>query len=261
MTKNTTIPYEVKALSERERKVITSLKMVKRRREEGLFISEGIKTTELLLERFNLRWLVISKERLDLISRCQDHISTLRIAPIEVMKRLSQLESRQEIIAVFEYPSSDSKQITEVDGLSVALDEVQDPGNLGTIIRLCDWLGISSLICGKGCADPYSPKVIQASMGAIGNVDLLCDIDLPTFLPQHFDQIIATTMSGDDYRKVDRKQLLGAVLLFGNEGKGLSPNLLKLATKQIAIPRALTSISDSLNVSMSAAILLSSLIP
>ena len=145
--------------------------------------------------------------------------------------------------------------VDHVTGLAVALEEVQDPGNLGTIIRLCDWLGIQHLFCSKGCADPFNTKTVQASMGALGNVTIHEEVDLLHYLPHHFDIIMATAMKGVDYRKASVGKSDRAVLLLGNEGRGLSEELLQIATTCLTIPSAPSAVSDSLNVSISAAIL------
>lgn len=243
------LPTEIKPLSERERKIITSLRLVKKRNEEGLFVAEGLKAIELLRKHYKVMWLVASDS---LLLDAGDARS--RLTTEQEMKKLSSLESRQELIAVFEIPK---EPIFKPSELTVALDEIQNPGNLGTLIRLCDWLGIRTIICGKGCADLYNPKVVQASMGALGNVQVIQDIDLETFLPQHFHHIYTTAMEGTDYRKVSVPDC--SVIIFGNEGKGVSPSLLSLSTGFITIPSADTTISESLNVSLSAAILLSAL--
>ncbi|MDD7438360.1 MAG: RNA methyltransferase [Bacteroidales bacterium] len=242
--------YTIKPLSERERKIITSLRLSKKRSEERLFVAEGIKTIKLLLPQFNLRWMISSNAEL-LTNRAFE----ARLVGQQEMKKLSSLESHQELIAVFEIPS---EQPFVASGLTVALEEIQNPGNLGTIIRLCDWLGIKNILCSGGCVDPYNPKVVQASMGALGNVNIYQNINLIRFLPQHFSNIIATTIDGENYRKATIPS--DSVIIFGNEGSGISVELLKISNNHITIPRAESSISDSLNVSLSAAILLSSFI-
>lgn len=239
----------IKPLSERERKVITSLSLSKKRYIEKLFVAEGVKTIELLLPHFELHWIVSSDAKLLL-----DFGSKSRLVDEREIKKISSLESRQQLIAIFEIPD---EQPFIPTGLTIALEEVQNPGNLGTIIRLCDWLGIKNILCSKGCVDPYNPKVVQASMGALGNVNIYQNIDLVRFLPEHYSDIIATTMDGQDFRNALTPS--NSVIIFGNEGNGISKELLDISTNRITIPRADSSISDSLNVSLSAAILLSSL--
>lgn len=245
----------IKRLSERERKVIASLKYAKYRAEEGLFVAEGVKSVELLLPQFRLKWLLFCGEEVpfDAPEEC------CRLCTPQELKKLSTLQSRQELMAVFHRPEVPELP-KEARGLAVALEEVQDPGNLGTIIRLCDWLGIQHLFCSKGCADPFNTKTVQASMGALGNVTIHEEVDLLHYLPHHFDVIMATDMKGMDYRKASVGKSDRAVLLLGNEGRGLSEELLQIATTCLTIPSAPSAVSDSLNVSISAAILLSNLI-
>lgn len=244
------VPEEtIKQLSERERKIITSLRVTKKRDEEKLFVAEGIKTIELLLPYFELRWMVSPKSEL-----LVGHGTKARLVNEREMKKLSSLDSRQELMAVFDIPEDKPMLLSD---LTVALETIQNPGNMGTIIRLCDWLGIKNILCSSGCVDPYNPKVVQASMGALGNVNIYQNIDLQSFLPQHFSHIISTTMDGQDYRSISIPS--DSVIIFGNEGSGISNELLKISNCRITIPRAESSISDSLNVSLSAAILLSSL--
>lgn len=245
----------IKRLSERERKVISSLKYAKYRAEEGLFIAEGVKSVALLLPQFRLKWLLFSGEKVP-FEVDQEHC---RACTPQEIKKLSTLQSRQELMAVFHTPETPALP-KALSGLAVALEEVQDPGNLGTIIRLCDWLGIQHIFCSKGCADPFNAKTVQASMGALGNVSIHQEVDLLHYLPDHFDMIMATAMEGVDYRNISIDKSARTVLLLGNEGRGLSEGLLKIATTCLTIPSAPTSVSDSLNVSISAAILLSNLI-
>ena len=252
----------IKPLSIRERKTITSLKLAKRRKEEGLFIAEGVKTIQLLLKTFAPRWIVISEDFPNLIERySESHPTLLRIASPQVMKTISQLESRQDVIAVFEHKKEFHSTLLSGEGkIAVALDAIQNPGNMGTIIRLCDWLGIPTLILGEGCTDPFGAKAVQASMGALANVSIIQDVELYTYLPKHYKKIIATTMDGEDYRAYKSDDVKDSVLLFGNEGNGISSQLLSVATHQVTIPKAIGAVSESLNVSLSAAILLSSFV-
>lgn len=243
----------MKPLSERERKIIASLKQTKYRREEKLFLAEGIKCIELLLNKHQLEWLVLSDEEQALELNIDRDL--LRVTTISGLKRLSNLDSRQELLAVFKIPDEPLFP-KRFESLAVGLEEIQNPGNLGTIIRLCDWLGIKYILCSKGCVDLYHPKVVQASMGALGSVVVFQDVDFSEALPSHFDQIIVTTMEGKPYREL-REIKDSAVLLFGNEGKGLTPKSIALSEHNITIPKAMNSVSESLNVSISASILLS----
>lgn len=249
------LPYLI--LSERERKLLTALRLKKRRVSEQLFIAEGEKVIEQLLQCFEIELLIISE------CYSSDDFPLIRSIPAQKirststksMKSLSLLESRYDLIAIFRMKLP-LKAPTKVNELSIGLEMVQNPGNMGTIIRLCDWLGIKSIFCSKGCVDVYSPKVIQATAGALGNVHVYEDVDLIRLLPSCFDQVIGTTLSGKNYLEYT-PPTPSTILLFGNEGNGLSDEVLSICDHNLSIPAAESAISESLNVSLSAAILLS----
>lgn len=257
-------------LSKREEKLIRSLSLKKYRDEHGLFVAEGQKVIAPLLPYFDLEFLVLVAENGDPKSGFRPYSDIgatvevdgekLRSVSMETLSRLSSLNSPQGVLAVFRIPCR-SESFFPHSGVTVALDEVQNPGNLGTIIRLCDWLGIKDLMLSPGCADPYSPKVVQATAGALGNVNLHFSRDLESDIRRGlFGVIIGTALNGEPLRgKVDFPKG-NTCVLFGNEGHGLSKNLLDLCTDLVLIPAAPTAVSESLNVSLSAAILLSRLV-
>ena len=247
---------EIKPLSAREGKLIRSLSMKKFRDETGLFVAEGKKVIAPLLPFFRIKLLVSSDPWSEIDAEKQ------RAATAPELKKLSALTSPPDEIALFEIPSVGAEELTDSDKLVVALDAVQNPGNLGTIIRLCDWLGIRSLVLGEGSADPFSPKVVQATAGALGNVNLIQTADLTGFVRNHsFEQIIGTSLDGLPVGKVSAQPGDNGrtLVLFGNEGHGLSPELKALCTELVLLPSSPTTVSESLNVSISAAILLSRL--
>ena len=241
-------------LSNSEQKLIRSLQKKKYRDEERLFVAEGRKVIEPLLPFFGLRLLISQSPYPGAAPE------TWREASDTLLAKLSSLSDPSEEIAVFELPKR-SAPFAPAEGITVALDAVQNPGNLGTIIRLCDWLGIRALLLGGGTADPFAPKVVQATAGALGNVSLIPAPDLPGLLrAAGFDRIIGASLSGVPLSQVPREPLPGrTAVLFGNEGHGLSPALSALCTDRILIPAAPTAVGESLNVSVSAAIVLSRL--
>ena len=245
---------EIRAVSAREGKLIRSLSVKKYRDETGLFVAEGRKVIEPMLPFFDLQLLISSSPWSQIDPEKQRTATGLEL------KKLSALTTPASEIALFRVPSSDTL-LSKNDHLIVALDAVQNPGNLGTIIRLCDWLGIRSLILGEGTADPFSPKVVQATAGALGNVNLFKSDGLTDFIrKQAFDQVLGTSLDGLPVGQMSDLSGKGRTLvLFGNEGHGLSPELKALCTSLILIPSAGTTVSESLNVSISAAILLSRL--
>lgn len=251
-------------LSQKERKLITSLKFRKYREEHSSFIAEGEKVIHQLLPFFDLQLLIVNKslDHLQVPLIREVDAQKLRVVDSNTMKTLSDLESRQDIIALFSKNNAPSLP-NNPHGICVGLEEIQNPGNMGTIIRLCDWLGIEALFCSKGCVDIYSPKVVQATAGALGNVTIYENIDFKSDLPKLFEQIIATSMEGKNYKEAslskDNAQD-NAIIIFGNEGNGIKESTLSICTSTISIPAGANTISESLNVSLSAAIILSHIV-
>ncbi|GAA4886475.1 RNA methyltransferase [Flaviramulus aquimarinus] len=168
------------------------------------------------------------------------------------LKRISFLSTPNKALAVFKIP--DVKSI-DTNQLMVALDDVRDPGNLGTIIRLCDWFGIKDLVCSKATVDCYNPKVIQATMGSITRVNISY-VDLVTFLKATETPIYGAFMDGETvYTKSLPEQ---GVLIMGNEARGISKTIEAIVDTKISIPRfGALQATESLNVATATAILLS----
>lgn len=232
-------------ISKSQIKLITSLHQKKYRNKEGLFIAEGPKVIQELL-----------KEGLILYSHFStlDDESSAQITKISEanLQKISCLTTANSSLAVFEMPIR--KPMKKV-GLTVVLDAVRDPGNLGTIIRLCDWFGVSQLLCSMDTVDCYNPKVIQATMGSIARLSVQY-LDVEDYL-KHIDTPIYTAMmDGDNVYKT--KLPKDAVLVMGNEANGVSTAIQKLATHALAIPQFGTiQATESLNVATATAILLS----
>ena len=155
-------------------------------------------------------------------------------------------------MAVFKIPKA--KEMVE-KGLIVALDDVRDPGNLGTIIRLCDWFGIETLFCSEESVDIYNPKVVQATMGSISRVNVVYG-NLETFLSQTKLPVFGTFMDGKNiYQEELPKE---GIIIMGNEANGISTSVEKLVSERIAIPRfGNLQVTESLNVATATAIILS----
>ncbi len=168
------------------------------------------------------------------------------------LQKISALKTANTSLAVFEIPKP--KKI-DADGLIVALDSVRDPGNLGTIIRLCDWFGVSQLLCSKDTADCYNPKVVQATMGSIVRVSVHY-LDLVSFLRNYDFPIYGAVMEGRDvYTSELEKE---GVLVMGNEANGISSEVAALLNQHITIPRfGNLQVTESLNVATATAVLLS----
>lgn len=238
-------------LSKNQIKLITSLKQKKYRQQHGFFVVEGIKTiNELLNSHIQLHALYTTERFLT--------NDTLEIFDKEVLiseadlKRISFLTTPNKALAIFKIPVTKPIDTNE---LIVALDDVRDPGNLGTIIRLCDWFGISDLVCSHETVDCFNPKVIQATMGSITRVNVTY-VDLPSFLSETNVPIFGTFMDGENvYNKTLPKK---GILVLGNEANGISNEITELVTEKLAIPRfGNIQATESLNVATATAILLS----
>lgn len=183
-------------------------------------------------------------------------LSTSTRIPFEVitsveMNKLTNLSTSPSFWAAFSIPTDLSY---EPQKLNLALDGVRDPGNLGTIIRLCDWFGIKQLLCSTDTVDCYNPKVVQASMGSLSTVQVHY-VDLATCFNTHDLVVVGTTVSGISI--YDTTLPSNAVLVLGNEGHGISENIAALTSKNVSIPSYGNPAAESLNVAMATGILLS----
>lgn len=235
------------SLSKNQLKKIISLRQKKYRNEYQLFIVEGVKTVnEFLNSTFELEHLYTTK-----ISEYKNVVFKTLISDIE-LKKISSLKSPNQVVAVFKIPKN---KFEENDELIVALDGINDPGNLGTIIRLCDWFGVSKLICSSDTADCYNPKVVQASMGSLTRV-FMEYTNLSNYLQNTKKPIYIADTRGTSVYNYSLAQ--NAILVMGNEANGISSNVKKQATDIISIPRfGKLQQTESLNVATATAILLS----
>jgi len=229
-------------------KRITSLHHKKFRKSSGQFIAEGRKViSELLDAGFDIDVLYVTSDVFPSVP------PSVRMAVSEdVMARMTALTNPSDCLAVFAMkeplPLSDS-------GLTVALDDVRDPGNLGTIIRLCDWFGVSQLVCSPESADIYNPKVVQATMGSLARVNVHYE-SLPEILAQSERPIYGTFMDGENVYGASLPK--EAILVLGNEANGISTAVESLCGHRIAIPRfGDIQKTESLNVATATAIFLS----
>ena len=168
------------------------------------------------------------------------------------LKKVSQLKSPNKVLALFQIPEQiDLKD----DGLTVVLDEINDPGNLGTIIRLCDWFGVSQLICSKNTVDCYNQKVVQASMGSLTRTAIFY-VDILDYIKNTKLPVFTADMDGENvYKKKLPKE---AVLIMGNEANGVSSEIMQFVKNKVSIPRfGNIQETESLNVATATAILLS----
>lgn len=234
-------------VSDKQIKIIKSLKLKKNRIKHNLFVAEGDKTIlELITAGFNINSLYSINRQIDGVKN-----SVIQLSKPELNK-ISNLSNPKNSLGVFEIPKP--KKIN-YNKLIIGLDNISDPGNLGTIIRLCDWFGIEDLICSFDTVDCYNPKVIQASMGSISRVNITY-LDLQKTLENKSLKTYGTYMQGDSIFEID--EIKNGVILFGNEANGINPNLSKVIDKRLSIPRfGKLKKTESLNVANALSIVLS----
>jgi TrmH family RNA methyltransferase len=241
-------------LNKAAQKWIRSLEHKKYRQELGLFIAEGNKLAHDLLPLLPCKLLVATPDWL----KTNGQVNALEVisADQETLNRISQLQHPQEVLGVFEIPDYQIKPKDLKGTLSLALDNIQDPGNLGTILRIADWFGIDYVICSRDTADAYNPKTVQATMGAIGRVKL-CYTDLYSFLPETGLPIFGTFLEGKSI--YDCQLSTEGIVVMGNEGNGISSEVASLVSEKLHIPDypAGKTGSESLNVSVATAIVCS----
>ena len=235
-------------VSKNQIKLITSLQLKKYRNEHKLFIAEGVKVIQELLEsNFVLEHLFITEAIFEQLA-----ISKKTLINEQDMKRISALSSPSPCLAIFKIPKE-----TEIDtkGLVVALDDIRDPGNLGTIIRLCDWFGVKQLLCSIETVDVYNPKVIQSTMGSISRIQVNY-VNLIEYVSQSKSAVFGTFMDGENIYEQSLPE--EALIILGNEANGISSPLEKMIKNKIAIPRfGNIQQTESLNVATATAIILS----
>lgn len=235
-------------VSKNQIKRITSLQQKKFRKLEQLFVVEGVKgVQELLDSNVELVELYTTNTQLFAIDSSKVHAITSND-----LQKISALTTPNTCLALFKIPEG---KTFEENGLIVAVDDVRDPGNLGTIIRLCDWFGIKTLYCSEESVDVYNPKVVQATMGSISRVNVVYG-DLSTFLSKTKLPIFGTFMDGKNIYK----ELLTSegIIVMGNEANGISKSIEKLVNHRIAIPRfGDLQATESLNVATATAVVLS----
>src|SRR5690606_4141809 len=235
-------------LSKNQIKFITNLKQKKYRNEHLLFVVEGIKgVEEMLLSDLVLYHLYTTKE---VHFAAPQHKVTLITE--QELKKISSLTTPNTCLAIFEQKKT---QPIPENGLTVALDAVRDPGNLGTIIRLCDWFGIEHLLCSPETVDVYNPKVVQSTMGSVTRVNIVYD-HLPDYLQKTPRPVYGTFMDGKNvYQQSLPKE---GIIVMGNEANGISEEIERLVTERISIPRVGNiQQTESLNVATATAIVLS----
>lgn len=247
-------------ISKNRLKYVRSLEMKKYRKAEGVFVAEGHKLVGDLLDVFECRYLAATS---DWLSANAAWVERQRKRGVEVdevtdeeLRRASFQETPQQVLAVFKQRTYEV-DVNEVarKQLCLVLDDVQNPGNLGTIVRLADWFGIEHIFCSKGCADIYNPKTVQATMGGIARVQVH-EADLPELL-SGLDKDIPVYGTFLDGENMYGKELENrGLIVMGNEGKGVSKEVEAFVTERLYIPNYPEGreTSESLNVAIATAI-------
>ena len=244
-------------ITKSEIKYIQSLAHKKFREEETCFVVEGIKMVDELITNFPqlvLSVYVTADGMIQISKKLPKNITCVEVQDHE-LKKISFLTTPHEILALVKMPSFEKKEKLD-KGLTLLLDQIQDPGNLGTIIRTSDWFGVKNIVCSPDTADAFSPKVIQASMGSILRVHVEYE-DLGGYLDRlHNTPVYAATLKGESMLELNFA--LPSCLIIGNESKGISDSLLARATRFISIPKL--GDAESLNAAVATGVLLSRLL-
>lgn len=237
-------------------KLISSLAHKKYREETGLFVAEGIKLVRDLADSFHCELLISThawEKEVRMLS-ADEHI----VIEDKLMHHISTQKSPQGLLALFrKRTEAIPTQAIIQNRLILAIDDIQDPGNMGTIIRLADWFGIQHIFCSELTADAYGPKVVQASMGALARVNVHY-VDLYTFLSGLEElTIYGTFLEGNSIYTAPLSS--NGVLVMGNEGNGISSQIELLITQKLLIPNFPKGLptSESLNVAVATAIVCS----
>ena len=227
-------------------KLIKSLRLKKNRTQSGFFVAEGEKIVDELIESdLNSINIFSTSEK---YKNLKYHISINSTQ----LKQISNQKSPNNVVGIFKIPKN-----SEIDFNSniIALEEINDPGNLGTIIRLCDWFGIKDIICSTNSVDCYNPKVIQASMGSISRVNISY-MDLNQLLTIKNYNTVAADLKGE--KLTNYKFTANHIIFFGSESNGFSKKLSSKINDKITIKRYNNNV-ESLNLATSVAIILSEL--
>ncbi len=239
-------------------KYIQSLRHKKFREQHRAFIAEGPKVvTDLLVSGEFLCKMICAvddwfDENEELFSAVKQE-NKIKITEFELQK-ISLLHTPNKVLAVFD--KRNTQELILKNSISLMLDDIQDPGNMGTIIRIADWFGIKNIICSINCADSYNPKVVQASMGSLGRVNII-HTNLIDFINNNKDiRVFAATLSGKSFAFFNK--INEGFILIGNESKGVDEDLLQLASGQITISKF--GKAESLNAAVATGIILSHIV-
>lgn len=250
---------DIEPISSALRKTVASLAKAKYRRELGLFVAEGEKCVGDTLAAFDCAMLIASPAWLEAHPKLPTRPERLLKATRADLERMSQMNNAPDVIAVYHIPHYRFDADNLKDKLVVALDCVQDPGNLGTIVRIADWMGVTDIIASEGTADVYNPKVIQATMGSIARVRVHYINNMPATLSALAKEdmpVYGTFLDGDDIYSTPLSE--SGVIVMGNEGHGVSAETAACIDRRLFIPSFPPErpTAESLNVAVATAITL-----
>lgn len=243
-------------ISANQIKFIKSLSVKKFREREGLFIAEGDKIVkELINSEIKVHSLYFIKDWGFKIEKGNKKNNYFEISE-EELRKISLLENPNKVLAIAHYNKEKFELNNIQNNLILMLDDIQDPGNLGTIVRTADWFGIRNIICSEETVDAFNPKVVQASMGSLFRIDLFY-MDLKRVLKQikHETNLLVygAVLSGENVSSKDLNSK--SILLLGNESKGINAGLLEYVDQKISIPGGKAGSAESLNVAVAASVL------
>jgi len=243
-------------LSKSQISFIKSLHQKKYRKEHGLFIVEGIKSIqEFFQSSYQIHTIFYNSEQYNLLPKLPANINLFEVKNAELDK-ISTLQTPQGFLALVHIPKNKELDLKELKNeFTLVLDGVQDPGNMGTIIRTADWFGFKNIICSADSVEVFNPKTVQATMGSLARVNIY-EADLPALLEKNTIPVFGALLDGESIYKTQ----WGAegLVILGNEGKGISAEVIKKVNKPVTIPKI--GEAESLNVAVSAAIFCAELV-
>ncbi len=240
-------------ISKARLKLIHSLEMRKYRQEHGLFVAEGPKLVGELMAKSSPVYVAALPEWLETNGASLPTTTDCDTLTPDELRRASLMQSPQMVVALFKMDNPQWDDNFARQNLCIALDGVQDPGNMGTICRLADWFGIEHIVCSRSCADIYNPKAVQATMGALARVNVHYT-PLPQILRRAEVPVYGTFLDGEDIYNQTLQQ--HGFIVMGNEGKGISPEVEETVTARLYIPNYPRGrvTTESLNVAIATSI-------
>ena len=236
-------------------KLIHSLKQTKFRKENKMFVVEGNKlVSELIASDFKIENILVTETWLEKFPEMTASLKSYEIVNTKQMEQMSSMVTPPGIIATAHTPSYNIRPENAENEFILALDGINDPGNLGTMIRTADWFGINKIVCSNDCTDAWQAKTIQSTMGSIFRTQIM-ETDLREFLSNVNVPIYGALMEGENIftKKIENKN---GVIIIGSESHGIRKDVLPLVTSPIHIPRGKGSLTESLNASVAAAIIM-----